>query len=72
MIKTIAYYKSIRGRTDGMITQFHALREDGSIKTVDEQRAVVRFNSSFGGKPYSLEISTKKLFTESYLRTINK
>lgn len=70
--KEIAYYKSIRGRSDGMITQYHALRDDGSIKTVDEARAVVRFNSSFGSKPYSLEKSTKKLFEKIYLKTINK
>ena len=57
---TIAYYKSTRGRNDG------------SIKSVDLTRGVMRHSRSFGSVPFYLEVSTKEEFHSAYLTIISQ
>lgn len=60
------YFTSRRGRHGGkQIIQFHQLRHDGSIKTVDPERKTIRVNQSFGSKPRSIQTSTKEDFTNA-------
>jgi len=74
-MKILAYYKSIRGRYGGnpkTIITVHALREDGTFKTVDTTRKTIRVNLSFGSQPIKkIEPISKEEFDKAFNQVKN-
>lgn len=61
---SIAWFRSEKGRNGGKldVIQYHAVREDGTIKTIDVIRGTIRVNTTFGSRPVEklIKISRKQ------------
>jgi hypothetical protein len=72
-VKALKYFKSTKGRNGAKglkVICVHAVRDDGTIKSVDTVRNTIRVNLSFGSQPIGkLEVATKKEF-EKELATV--
>ena len=73
MLMKPQYFTSNRGRHGGKrIIQFHELRYDGSIKTVDPERQTIRVNKSFGSQPHRIQLSNQTEFRTALNSTLEK
>lgn len=71
-LKVIQYFKTTRGRYGGKnktIITVHALREDGTFKTVDTSRNTIRVNLTLGSQPIS---KVEKITQEEFEKAFNK
>jgi len=70
----IAWFKSKRGRNGGncLVVQYFAVRNDGSIKSIDLTRRKVSVVSSMIREPSELTITTKEIFDYYYKNVIKK
>ena len=52
-VASISWFRSEKGRHGGRldVIQYHAVREDGTIKTIDVIRGTIRVNTTFGSRP---------------------
>ena len=73
-VKEIKWFKSLRGRYGHKtIVTFHALRDDGTFKTVDTTRNTIRVNLSFGSHPITkIEEVTKEDFHRELFIVISR
>ncbi len=70
----IAWFKSKRGRHGGkcLVVQYFALRNDGSIKSIDVTRRKVSVVNSMIREPSELTVTTKEIFNYYYKNVIKK
>lgn len=70
----IAWFKSKRCRNAGRceVVQYFAVRNDGSIKSIDVTRRKVSVVSSMIREPSELTITTKEIFDYYYNNVIKK
>lgn len=53
LVASISWFRSEKGRHGGRlnVTQYHAVREDGTIMTIDVIRGTIQVNTTFGSRP---------------------
>lgn len=70
-MEQIAWFKAIKGRFACRdIVFFYAVRQDGTIKSVDTFRNKTSTINSFSSKPMTLEVSTKRAYDKAFNKAL--
>lgn len=70
-MEQIAWFKAVKGRFARRdIIFFYAVRQDGTIKSVDTFRNKTSTIHSFSSKPMALEVSTKREYDKAFNKAL--
>lgn len=71
MMEQIAWFKAIKGRfARRNIIFYYAVRQDGTIKSVDTFRNKTSTINSFSSKPMMLQVSTKLAYDRAFNKAL--